>query len=187
MTAALRILLGLLIAGQVALAVVLWPELPESIPQHFDGYGRPDAFGPKDAEWFVIAGVIAALGAVFGYGLPWLVRRLARSNSGLLNVPDRERFRALPEAARVRAVAGLSPWFCAIACELQILVAFLIVGTWRVATARWDALPPVVLYGVLAALLTTAICLAVQNVRAVRREIAAARATAGSAGRDTRS
>lgn len=173
-TTVLRIVLGLLIAGQVALAIALWPELPERIPLHFDAYGRPDGHGAPDAEWFVISGLLAAIGAGCGYGLPVLVGHLARTNSGLLNVPDRERFRALPEAARLRAVAGLTRWLLVIACELQVLVAFLLDGTWRVATGRWSALPPVLLHGFLAMLLATAIGVAVGSTRAGRREIAAA-------------
>ncbi|MFO1077814.1 MAG: DUF1648 domain-containing protein [Planctomycetota bacterium] len=181
----LRLVLGLLIAGQVALAIALWPELPERIPLHFDAAGWPDGFGAPDVEWFVIPGLLALFGAGCGYGLPLLARHLARTNSGLLNVPDRERFRALPEEARVRAVAPLGPWLCAIACELQLLTAFLVDGTWRIATGRWQRLPPALLYGLLAVVLATAIGLAVANARAVRRECAAAAVTARAGGRGT--
>ena len=168
----LRALLGLAIAGQVSLAIWLWPELPERIPTHFGAGGEPDGWGQRDYEWFVISGLLAILGIVTGYALPWLARRLARSNSTWLNVSDQKRFRELPEAARVRAIAATGHWLVVIAIELQLLMAFLLIGTFLIASKTWQRLPPVALYGGLAVLLGTAIALAIDSSRAVKRELA---------------
>jgi len=175
----LRVLLGLAIAGQVGLAIQLWPLLPASIPIHFDITGGPDGWAARDYEWFVISGLIAAFGAVLGLVMPRWTLRMARNNSTWLNVPQRERFRKLPEEARVRAVSGLLHWLVVIAIELQVLMAFLLYGTFRVAIDDWHRLPPPVLYGMLGALLGTAIALAVDSSRSVKRELAASADAAG--------
>lgn len=168
----LRVVLGLAIAGQLALAGALYPGLPEEIPLHFDELGRPDRWGPSDAvEWFLIPALLALFGAALGYGIPPLAERLARNKSSLLNVPDRERFFALPEAARIRALRPVGIGVAVIGIELQVLMAFLMLGTVRVATADWDALPPIGIYGLVGLLLVTAIVLAVAGHRASKRAI----------------
>ena len=175
---ALRVLLGLLIAGQVGLALWLWPELPERIPTHFDAAGNPDGWGSRDVEWFLISALMAVIGAVLGYGVPALARHLARSKSAVLSVPDRERFHALPEEVRVRAMAPVAVGVPLIAVELQLLVGYLLVGTFFVAREQWERLPPVPLYVWLAVLLGTAIALAVRGSRVVKQQIAAHAAAA---------
>ncbi|MCA8978113.1 MAG: DUF1648 domain-containing protein [Planctomycetes bacterium] len=171
---ALRVVLGLLIAGQVAVAILLWPELPARIPTHFGGDGSPDNWAAPDIEWFVISGVLALIGGGLGFVMPGVVDRLVGSDSALLSVPDRERFSALPLPARLAAMWPVRVGVVVIGCELQVLTMFLLGGTYLVARGDWSGLPQVGLYGLMALLLVTSTVIAVGSSRAVRREIAAA-------------
>ncbi|MCR9243845.1 MAG: DUF1648 domain-containing protein [bacterium] len=168
----LRVLVALAIAGQVATAIALFSELPEQIPVHFDAGGKPDRWARPDAiEWFFIPGLLAVAGIVCGFLLPAWTVGMARRKSPWLNVPDRERFYALSEAARVAAMRPVAIGLAAIALELQVLIAFLLVGTFRVAAGSWDRLPPLGIYGLIGLLLVTATVLAIASSRAVKRAL----------------
>lgn len=159
-----------------AVAAIAWPELPPRIPMHFDAAGRPDGWVATSAwVWFSLP----ALGTVLGFGLGLLLPRwvigMARANSPWLNVPNKRAFVQLPEAARVRAVIAPAKWLAVLALAIQMLLAWIVFGSARVASGTWDVLPPWPSYALLAAVLACAGCLALAGSRAVRREIAASR------------
>ena len=156
------------------LALGEWSELPQRVPVHFDAAGRPDAFAPKGVvAWFAVPVLGSGLGLLLGCVLPRFLLRAARRNSPFLNVPNKQRFRMLPVAARERAVAAPLPWLLAMAVVLQILFAWLVHGSARVAHGEWQVLPPGPTFVLVSAVVLLAIVLAVSGSRAVRRELAA--------------
>lgn len=168
----MRLLLVLSMLAVWGLAAWLWPGLPERVPIHFDLAGNPDRWAAKSWwSWFALPALGTALGAGLGLFVPWWMVRLARANSPWLNVPWRERFRALPTEARVRAVQGPAPWFAALAICVQVLLGWIAYGSARVASGVWTALPPGPSFVGLLLVLGTAAAGAAMGAAAVRREI----------------
>jgi hypothetical protein len=168
----MRLLLVLSMLAAWALALWLWPDLPELVPIHFDLAGNPDGWASKSWwNWFALPALGTALGAALGLLVPWWMVRLARANSPWLNVPWRERFRALPTEARVRAVQRPAPWFALLAICVQVLLGWIAYGSSQVASGAWTALPPGPSFAGLALLLGAAAGAAVAGAAAVRREI----------------
>jgi uncharacterized membrane protein len=158
------------------LAVAAWPHLPATIPQHFDIEGRPDRWAATTWwRWFALPALGTSFGAALGFLLPrWMVA-LARRNSRWLNVPHKALFRALPVAARERAVLTPVPWLQALVSSLQVLLGYVVFASARVADGRWSALPPVPLFVLLAVMLACVVGLLRASFRAVRSEAARAR------------
>lgn len=177
MSRTLRVLVVVALLAPWAAAAALWGELPELIPFHYDFAGRPDDWVERSLlTWFALPALASLLGAVIGLGLPRWVVRMARANSPWLNVPNRARFRELPEDARARAVAVPAGWLSVLAIELQAIFVWLLFGTHAVATSKWQslsALPVLLLIGLLVA---TVVAFGVHSHRAVQREFDRVRA-----------
>ena len=102
-------LLALALVAVWALALTAWPDLPERIPTRFDMQGQAIAWGePAFGTWFVLPTLATAVAGGLGLALPSWIVALARRNSSMLNMPQRAKFRALPEAARVRAAGAMA-------------------------------------------------------------------------------
>jgi len=154
-----------------------WPTLPERIPMHFGPGGAPDAWTRKSAAaWFLIPALATVFTLLLGAWLPRLAIGMARRNSTMLNMPQRERFRALPEAARVRAVTVVAGWLGWLTVAMQALFSWFLFASWQVAHERWTTLPVAATVVWVAAILALAASLAVASSRAVTREVAAAAA-----------
>src|SRR5205823_14506695 len=59
-----------LLLGQLGLAWVWYPQLPEQIPTHFGFTGKPDGWGPKRALWILPALSILLYFLISGLRLP---------------------------------------------------------------------------------------------------------------------
>ena len=177
MTRLLRILVVIALLGPWVAAAVAWPELPERFPIHFDLAGRPDGWADRSAfAWFALPALSSALGALVGLGLPWLVVLMARANSGWLNVPNRARFRELPEEARASAVAAPAAWLGVLAVELQLLFVWLLRGMHAVATGQRQTLSVVPLLVLIGLLVATVVAFVVHSHRAIDKECERVRA-----------
>ncbi len=168
----LRSLLILSMLAVWVLAVLAWPDLPARIPMHYDLGGQPDRWVDKSVlSWFGLPALGTLLGVVMGLLLPRWVMGMARRNSPWLNVPDKRRFAALPEAGRVRAVLPLVMGLTWIVLLLQVMFAWLVVGGARVASGEWATLPawPVLLP--IAAIGLVVVVMFVAGQRCVRREM----------------
>ncbi len=63
--------MGLLIG--IYLVIQAWPNLPATIPIHFDAAGNADGFGPKGMIWLLPAiGVVMVPAMLFLRRFPWL-------------------------------------------------------------------------------------------------------------------
>lgn len=168
-------LLVLSVAALWTLAVTAWPDLPEQVPTHFDVGGRPDAWAaPGFASWFLLPTLATGMVLLMGVGLPRWVVGMARRNSSLLNMPQKARFQALPEEARVRAVAVAAKGLQRVALLVTALFGWILYGTNEVAHGRWEALPSTVMFTVVGLLVAQSLWLIVAASRAVSREVAAA-------------
>lgn len=164
----------LLIASMLVvwgLAVAAWPHLPETIPLHFGSEGRPDRWGATTWwAWFGLPALGTSIGAALAFLLPRLMVAMARRNSRWLNVPHKALFTALPAEARERAVRAPVPWLHGLVVGWQVLLAYLVSGSARVADGRWTAVPTMPMFILLAALLLCVLGLVRASARAVRRE-----------------
>jgi uncharacterized membrane protein len=156
-----------------ALALWLWPHLPEQIPLHFDGAGTPDRFGARTAvNWFLLPGIATLMVGLFAFALPPWIVALARRNASYLSVPRKEDFARLDPAARARAVGPVNAMLQVIAAELALLFGVILYGTERVASGAWPGLPTAMVFGSLGVLLATALLWIPFLHRAVERELA---------------
>ena len=168
----------LVVAALVALwsfAVIAWPDLPEQIPTHFDLQGNADAWDePGFGSWFFLPTLATVLGGLLGLALPGWIRSMARRNSSMLNMPQRDKFRALPEEARVRAVASIAGGIGWLGVTLVAMFGWILYGMNEMAHARWKTLPPLGLFGLVGVVFAQSIWLAISSSRAVTREVDAA-------------
>lgn len=158
-----------------SLALWLWPSLPERLPMHFDLQGTPDRYEQRSpTAWFLLPGLATVLAGAFAWLLPPWLLRLARHNSHLLKVPDRNRFRALPTEGRVRALAPTVAMLRLLAAEITLLFAYVLLGTHAVATGAASRLSSLPILLATVAIAATALGSIPFCTRAVRREAAAA-------------
>jgi hypothetical protein len=170
----LRIALLLALLAVWGIAIAEWPALPARVPIHFDLAGRADGWMAKSAwTWFALPLPGTVLGLGFGFLLPHWMVALARRNSRWLDMPRKAQFTALPAAARERAVRAPARWLLALACLLEVLLAFVILGSAEVARGDWDVLPTWPAFALVGALLACAAALGFDAARAVRREVVA--------------
>ncbi len=164
-------LLALALVGVWGLALTAWPDLPERIPTRFDMQGRAIAWGePAFGTWFVLPTLATAVAGGLGLALPSWIVALARRNSSMLNMPQRAKFRALPEEARVRVAGAMASGLQRLSLLLALVFLFVLYGTNEVAHGRWQVLPSAVMFALVGVAIGQALWLVVATSRAVRRE-----------------
>jgi hypothetical protein len=161
-------------------AMALWPRLPDPLPVHFDGHGRPDAWQPKSAVlWFGMPAVATGFAALFALILPPSVRRLALSGSRFLSVPRKKEFIALPGEARLRALRPLVALLFGTPAFVNAIFFYMLWGIYDVATGASETVSMIPLICAVAAELAwTAYCILATR-RAVAAEAGRAQAVRG--------
>jgi len=132
--------LGTLV-GIWGLAYVLWPDLPERIPVHFDGEGVPDRWAaPAFLNWFALPLVSSFLTALMiAIGLS--VRGMARRWPGIMNMPRKKDFLRLPPEARMRAMGPMDALLWAWPAPLNAAFTYMVWGSYCVALGEWKTVP----------------------------------------------
>jgi len=117
----LQIVNILLLAVLWAGSAMVWSSLPARVPMHFGLDGTPDRWAaPTFWEWFALP--LIALGTtVLFLVLAWAVAR----RPGLVNIPDRERFLALPPAGRRPVTVKIQTLLHAIGAQTVLLMGSL--------------------------------------------------------------
>lgn len=74
----------------LAMGVLQWmhayPQLPERMASHFDAYGRPNGWQPKET-FFLVMGVVIFMTGAIGFLIP---RAIAAAPAGLINLPRKD-------------------------------------------------------------------------------------------------
>lgn len=130
-----------MLALYFAAAAALWSKLPQRVPIHFDFAGQPTTWARTSVlSWFGLPLLAAAI-TVLLYGI-------ARASTGtpeLWNIPERERFLALPSAARAPIIAYLHRLTAWAALLVTFTFITIHVGVYQTATGRsaglrWESL-----------------------------------------------
>ncbi|MFM7052545.1 MAG: DUF1648 domain-containing protein [Planctomycetota bacterium] len=141
---ALRVLFVVVLGLQVAVwvrASMLYPELPERIPVHFNGAGEPDRWVARSAAaWFGLCVIPLALGAFVG-GIAWWLPSLVRSAPALVNVPRKDAFLRLSPSGRLCVVRPVRLHLLWTIAAVETLFIVIQEGTARVAAGSWSSLP----------------------------------------------
>lgn len=133
-------LAAVVFTGLVAiLQLVIWfPQLPDPMPIHFDGAGRPDRMGSR--AFLLILNV--GLQGVFLLGFPVLARFLGRLPNELINMPQKDYWLdPSRRAATLMFLKGILIWNGIAAGWLMIAIFQL---TALVATKALDSVSPAV-------------------------------------------
>tara|TARA_R110002096_G_scaffold111649_1_gene243590 strand:+ start:533 stop:1054 length:522 start_codon:yes stop_codon:yes gene_type:complete len=171
----MRALLVLVMLAVWSLALAYWPELPNRIPMHFGHNGVPDRFADKTVlSWFWMPALGTVLAVTFGFLMPGWLRSMAWSNSQMLNIPDRARFRALSPEARVRVIDATMAPMLGLAVVLQLLFGWITYASAQVALTNWQTLPMGPTIGAVGMIIACAVLLVSVSNRAVKQETTAA-------------
>jgi hypothetical protein len=109
--------------------LLAWPNLPESIPTHFDLAGNPDSWRDKSVlSWFGPSFIAMLILGMF-YGLAWIIPKAP----DLLSIPNKDLILALPDEERkpvYLAIQDILYWSGALCTALFGLIQ---IGAYRSA------------------------------------------------------
>lgn len=167
----MRALLILATLAAWGLAIAYWSELPNEIPMHFGINGQPDRFADKSVvSWFWMPALGTVFATALGFLMPGWLRAMARANSSMLNMPNRARFRALSDDARVRVVDATTTPLLVLAVVLQLLFGWIVYASAQVALQHWQTLPMLPTLGAAGLIVVCAVSLVAASNRAVAAE-----------------
>ena len=135
--------IGLLVIGQALIwwrALAWYPHLPDKIPMHFNGSGRPDRWDDRGPAWFLLPGMSTALLVLFtliSHFIGYMVVRMPM----LVNMPNKELFVRLSPVGRLRVVAPTRVFLLWTMAMMTFLFAYIVDGSARVAIKEADTLP----------------------------------------------
>ena len=135
--------IGLLVIGQVLIwwrALAWYPHLPDKIPMHFNGSGRPDRWDDRGPAWFLLPGMSTALLVLFAlisHFIGYMVVRMPM----LVNMPNKELFVRLSPVGRLRVVAPTRVFLLWTMAMMTFLFAYIVDGSARVAIKETGTLP----------------------------------------------
>ncbi len=135
----LLLLVALIVQWGVAAA--LWPQLPATIPLHFNGSGIPDRTGPATfVTWFMLPAIGTALGVLLG-GIGLALPGFARRYPAWINLPNKAAFLMRRPEERVWIIEPIAAALVADGVVMQALFATIAYGTERVANGAWSNFP----------------------------------------------
>lgn len=119
------LLLGMLFLG----SALVWPDLPNEIPAHFDGGGQVTHWTRTSAlSWFAVPLIALALTAV-----NYLSARLLPRWPHLINLPNKQRFLALPAERRGPVFERIREFLHGISIPLILIMTALQLSIYRTA------------------------------------------------------
>ncbi len=129
---------AVLLVCMVGMVLYFSKELPDKIPVHFDLDGTPNRWSGK-GDLTIILAVALGINAffyLFVVAIPWL-----RKHPALLNIPNKDRFLALPLEKQRVYWDLLKEFMAGIAVSMNILFLTAIWGTIRVGLGEAEKLP----------------------------------------------
>jgi uncharacterized membrane protein len=157
-----------------ALALITWDSLPERIPLHFDFHGVPDRWGaPSVANWLGMPILSSVMSIAMG-GAALFTGALARHMPGIVNVPDKALWLALPADARVRSLASVRLLLAWVGFALNGLFGSMLVYTSAVARGTMATMPWWPVVGFMAVTLGMVVLSTMRTRQHIRMEVAIA-------------
>jgi uncharacterized membrane protein len=147
----LSVILLIIIAGMV---LFYWKDLPDKIPIHFNFEGTPDGWAGKENLLILFA---VALGVNGLFYLITLSTSWLSKHPSLLNIPNKERFLALPEEKQQVYWELTKEFTAGMMASINILWTTLMWGTIRVCLGKLNKLPGWAIYPGLGILLIVVI------------------------------
>lgn len=154
-SAVLRMLLALnvaLLAATAAFAWLTYEALPKRVPIHFDLSGHPNRFADKGFEVIVLYLLPFFLTALL-HAAAWMVSRRPQA----INLPNKEKFLALPPERREPVYEVLCGFFYAQSASINLLLLSIIIGITLAAQSPSKALSPTYIFPGLGLVLLTSI------------------------------
>src|SRR5687767_6449588 len=93
-----------LLATLVGLSIVVYPELPSSIPLHFGGTGEADRWGDRIFVRWMLLPTVAVLTCAVTYLAAWFSVRDPRS----VNLPSKRQLLQLPHDTQMWVLQGIA-------------------------------------------------------------------------------
>lgn len=125
-------------------SVVLYQQVPDQIPVHFNLSGVPDRWEARTPfSWFLLNG-IGILLTLFLYAITLFIR----SKPELINIPDKQRFLLLPPEKQDAVFKELDLLLGRTTGIMLILFTVIQWGSVQVATGKAPTLPPLVLIAI---------------------------------------
>jgi len=115
-----------------------WSRLPDRIPIHFDGSGIPNGWGGK-SNLYIFLAVALGLTALM-YGINLLIPKM-RKRPQWLNIPNKDKFLALPEEKQQVYWDLVAEYMAGTAASINLVFLILTWGTIQVALQKWQAMP----------------------------------------------
>jgi uncharacterized membrane protein len=111
----------LLVAGTILFAFLYYPRLPDRIPNHFDFYGMPNAYGARNTLW-----ILPVMG-----GMIYLVLSAVALVSRVVKRED----------AKSQEVMGLvKSLLRSLKLVFALLIFYILIGSIRIALGRTEGL-----------------------------------------------
>ncbi len=125
-----------LLAIWFSLAWTSYADLPTQLPVHFNAAGVPDSYAAKSLlSWFMLP-IVGLCTVLMLLGTNWLTERYP----GLLNVPSKELYLALPPVERAPLTEMIRVFMAVISLSITALLALLHYDSWRVAAGAQGTL-----------------------------------------------
>lgn len=128
----LHIFNALLAATLIGFSIAVYPGLPEQIPTHFNARGEADAWSDKS----LLAWLLLPLIGVGSVVLIYVLGAYAPRRPGIVNVPDRKRYQAMPPEYQRIVVRGVMNSTYILNAGLLVMFTLLQYGAWEVAMGR---------------------------------------------------
>jgi len=166
------VFLGIAHAGIWILSGLTLGRLEAPFPIHFDISGTPDGFAPPSSWWVLPAIGLGILLVMVGVAA--LTRWLVRRHPGLVNLPRKAAFVALPIEARLRVAPRMTQLLLGFALIMHFVLLAVVRDTHRVALGELHALSLWKVVALLGLLFLWVVVGLIRVSNAVRNEAAAA-------------
>lgn len=129
MTRWLHLMNGLLLAALVGGSLLVYPDLPDSIPRHFGADGSADRWGSRSLLSWMMLPMIAVATA----GMMIVIGVILPTRPKLINMPNKDRLLQLPDYLQRWVLEGVAASLHAMTFVTLAMFAIFQYGAWRTA------------------------------------------------------
>ncbi len=159
----------LLLGITAAYAIVSWGGLPKKVPVHFSLGGTPNRWADKGAEMIIIFAMPFII-TIFLYAIAFLlIPWMAKKHPAQMNIPNKEKFLALPAEKQNLLWDLTKEMLSAMAVSVNALFLYLIYETVQVALGVMNELQAVWMFPLMALLIAVIVIYTVMMIRLSKR------------------